>query len=467
MKKLLYGLSFLAIACGLFNQDVLAQNQIAFPGAEGYGRFAQGGRGGDVYHVSNLNDAGPGSLREGIISASGPRTIVFDVSGNIRLKSTLEINNKAFLTIAGQTAPGDGITLCDWTVSMKNCHDMVIRYIRIRLGDKNKPTGGYDAMLTNDVDHLIFDHCSISWGIDGNHDLRRGGNFTLQWCILGEALNNSLHEEGAHAMLASYRNPIGNLSLHHNVLTSSRDRHPTLGAGGKTGDHLGHLVDFRNNVIYNWSGEVYSDEADGHGGATNFCDNMVVAINNVWQPGPESDPEIQPISIKGNQPGGPHGYMSGNYFVGRKDWTQDNYSAINVERFYIHPNYKYRGTLEDWKRPLPDQGDNVPTTYAAHHAYELVLNEAGASLSRDEVDIRLTQNVRYGMGKLIDSQEEVGGWPELQSKPPLKDSDLDGMPDLWEKENGLNSQDPEDRNGDLNGDGFTNLEEYLNGLVAY
>lgn len=465
MKKYALSLAIALITCGLFPQETYSQKQIAFPGAEGYGRFAQGGRGGEVYHVTSLADDGPGSLRYGLTSASGPRTIVFDLSGNIRLKSKLEVKNKAFITIAGQTAPGDGITICDWNFSLMKCHDIIIRYVRFRLGDKNKPEGGYDTMTTNDVENVIFDHCSMSWGIDGIHDLRRGGNFTLQWCIMGEALNNSIHEEGAHAMLASYRNPIGNLSLHHNLLTSSRDRHPTLGAGGRNREHMGHLVDFRNNVIYNWSGEVYSDEADGQGGATNFSDNMVVAVNNVWQPGPESNPEIQPISIKGNQPDGPQGYMSGNLFVGREDWTKDNYSAINVERFHIHPNYKYRGTLEEWKSPNPDQGENIPRTYAARQAYDLVLNHAGASLSRDAVDKRLVKDVRNGTGRLIDSQDEVGGWPLLESTPAPADSDRDGMPDNWEKKHGLNPDDPGDRNGDMDKDGYTNLEAYLNGLI--
>jgi hypothetical protein len=381
------------------------------------------------------------------------------------LKSRLEITDKAFLTIAGQTAPGDGITLCDWTVRMLNCHDIIVRYIRIRLGDQHKPAGEYDAMTTNDVYDLILDHVSISWGIDGIHDLRRGGNFTLQWSILGEALNHSLHPEGAHGMLASYRNPTGNLSLHHNLLTTSRDRHPTLGSGGSSRDFMGHIVDFRNNVIYNWSGTVHSDESNGRAGATNFGDNMIVAINNVWRPGPESDPAIQPISIKGNQPDGPQGFMSGNVFDGHEEWTRDNYAALNFTRFHSNPNYKYHGTLEEWVKPLPDLGEDAPLTQPAMEAFNLVLERAGASLSRDAVDKRLADNVRDRTGRLIDSQEEVGGWPELKSLPAARDKDRDGMADDWEKENGLNPGDPEDRNGDLNRDGYTNLESYLNSLV--
>jgi hypothetical protein len=173
-----------------------SQKQIAFPGAEGFGRFAQGGRGGDVYHVTNLNDAGAGSLRDGVLSAKGPRTIVFDVSGTIELKTPLLIE-KSFLTIAGQTAPGDGICLKDQTFRIRRASHIIVRYIRVRLGDENKPRpSGPDCMNTDDVDHVIFDHITASWGIDGNHDLRRGGNFTVQWSIYAEALNNSLHEDG-------------------------------------------------------------------------------------------------------------------------------------------------------------------------------------------------------------------------------------------------------------------------------
>lgn len=450
----------------IFAINILQAQTIAFPGAEGYGRFAKGGRGGDVYHVTSLNDSGPGSLRFGIESSNGPRTIVFEVSGNIRLLSKLEIRDKSYLTIAGQTAPGDGITICDWTLSIINSHDIVIRYIRQRLGDRYPSKGGLDAMLTNDINNVILDHMSVSWGIDGIHDLRRGGNFTLQWSILGEALNNSLHEEGQHAMLGSYRNQTANISLHHNLFTSSRDRHPTLGAGGKTDEYLGHIVDFRNNVIYNWSKEVYSDEANGHGGATNFCDNMVVAVNNVWQPGPESDPDIQPISVKGNRKNAASGFMSGNVFIGKDNWTKDNYTAINFTRFHIHPNYRYCGTIRDWKKSEPDQGESIPETHAAMDAYNLVLQYAGASLRRDKVDARLVENVQNKKGSLIDSQEEVGGWPQLKSIPAPKDSDRDGMPDKWERQNGLDPADPEDRNEDSDKNGFTNLEEYLNSLVS-
>ncbi|MCF7973237.1 MAG: alkaline phosphatase D family protein [Phycisphaerae bacterium] len=428
------------------------RTMLAFPGAEGYGRFTRGGRGGDVYHVTTLNDSGPGSIREGIESAQGPRTIVFDLSGTIALKSKLVIN-KSGITIAGQTAPGDGITLRDQCLNLNNASDIIIRYIRVRLGDKNKPAGDSpDCITMDDCNHVILDHVSSSWGIDGNQDTRRCANYTLQWSVMSEALNDSVHSKGTHAMCGSFRAPQSSISIHHNIFATSRDRHPTLGSGGKTDDSLGHIVDFRNNVIYNWT----------KGGTTNFCDNTVVAVNNVWRPGPESDPTVQPISIKGDYPAAANGIMRGNVFEGNAEWTRDNYAALNFERW--RKSYAYRGTLADWKRPMPDQGENTPLTQPAMEALTLVLKQAGASLSRDAVDKRLVKNVRQQTGKLIDSQDEVGGWPELKSKPAPQDTDRDGMPDAWEQAMRLDPKDPADRNGDADNDGYTNLEEYLNSL---
>ena len=432
-----------------------AEKPLAFPGAEGFGRFAAGGRGGDVFHVTNLNDAGPGSLREGLRSATGPRTILFGISGTIQLKSKLVLNKSA-ITIAGQTAPGEGITLRDYTFQIKNATNVIVRYLRFRLGDQNKPKGakgGDDTLNTEDIDHVIIDHCSLSWAIDGTHDLRRGGNFTLQWCILSEALNNSLHNKGEHAMCASYRSPWGNLSLHHNLFATCRDRHPTLGSASEPPQYS---VDFRNNVIYNWSA----------GGTANFCDHFINCINNLWRPGPMTDPTRLPIAMKGSLPAMAKGYMHGNVFEGRDDLTRDNYAALDFKRWLKEgSNYKYRGSLADWKASAgTDLGANEPRTQSASEAAELVFARAGASLRRDAVDRRVIDDARSRRGRLIDSQEQVGGWPALRSLPAPPDSDHDGMPDAWEKAHGLDPHDPSDRNGDRDGDGYTNLEESLNSL---
>jgi len=425
----------------------------AFPGAEGFGRLARGGRGGDVYHVTTLDDAGPGSLREGIDSAQGPRIIVFDVGGEIRLKSALQIG-KSCLTIAGQTAPGDGITIRDYSVQIKDATDVVLRYLRLRLGDDRPPdaSGADDALVTDDVRRVIVDHCSLSWAIDGTHDLRRGGDFTLQWCIISEALNHSLHSRGAHAMAASYRDPSGPITLHHNLIASCRDRHPSLGSAPGPPRHV---VDFRNNLIYHWTTP----------GTTNFCDHFINCINNVWRPGPTSAPGALPIAIKGSQPDMAKGYMSGNVFEGRADLTRDNYAALDFER-WLRPgkNYNYAGTPADWRADAPAElGADMPRTQPAAEAAELVLAHAGASRRRDAVDVRVIDDVRNGTGALIDSPRDVGGYPVLRSAPAPADTDRDGMPDAWEREHGLDPHAPADQREDRDHDGFTNLEEFLNG----
>ena len=448
------GIQLLSLVLVLMGQTVLAKEIPAFPGAEGFGRFATGGRGGDVYHVTNLKDSGPGSLRDGIRSASGQRTIVFETSGIIELKSRLMLDKSA-ITIAGQTAPGDGITLKDFTFKIQKATNVVVRYLRCRLGDEHKEKGaqgGDDAFNTEDIDRVIIDHCSLSWAIDGTHDLRRGGNFTMQWCILSEALNRSLHNKTEHAMCASYRDLTGNISLHHNLYSTCRDRHPTLGSAKEPPQHI---VDFRNNVIYNWSS----------GGTANFADHFINCVNNVFRPGPMSDPAKLPIAMKGSLPNLAKGHMSGNVFDDREDLTRDNYAALDFKRWLRDDTgYKYRGTVADWKTASPDLGGATPKTHPAAEALKLVLKHAGASLHPDAVDHRVTENVRKRQGRLIDSQSEVGGWPKLRSAPAPADTDRDGMPDAWEKAHGLDPANPADRNADR--DGYTNLERYLNSLCT-
>ncbi|MDX2038734.1 MAG: hypothetical protein SFX72_18960 [Isosphaeraceae bacterium] len=427
----------------------------AFPGAEGFGRWARGGRGGDVYHVVNLEDSGPGSLRDGIESAKGPRTIVFDVGGEIRLKKALRIE-KSFLTLAGQTAPGDGITIRDYSFQIDKASDLIVRYLRFRLGDE-KPAGAKgadDTLVTNDVRRVIIDHCSLSWAIDGTHDLRRGGDFTLQWCSISEALNNSLHPKGAHAMAASYRDLSGPITLHHNLIASCRDRHPTLGSAKEPPRHI---VDFRNNLIYHWTSP----------GTSNFCDHFINCINNLWRPGPTSNPESLPIAMKGSLPDLAKGYMSGNVFEGRDDLTRDNYAALDFQRWLRNDkgNYRYAGKLDDWRAEAPAElGAAFPATQSAAEAAELVLAGAGASLHRDAVDLRVVEDARNRTGKLIDSPKDVGGFPVLRSGPAPIDTDRDGMPDAWEIREGLDPKNPSDRNAEV-ADGSTRLEQYLNGLV--
>jgi len=426
-----------------------AESTLAFPGAEGFGRFARGGRGGDVYHVTNLQDAGPGSLRDGLQTATGPRTIVFDVSGNIELKTPLKLT-ASNITIAGQTAPGDGVCVKDQTFQIAKASHIIVRYMRFRLGDENKPEqSGPDCVNTNDVSDLIFDHISVSWGIDGNHDLRRGGKFTLQWSIYAEALNHSLHNKGAHAMLASFRDLTDSITLHHNLFASSRERHPTLGGSPRT--KADAIVDFRNNVIYNVNG------------ATNLGNCHINMIGNIYKPGPDTPQGRQPIAVKTENAGALGVYMQDNFFDGQPEMTENNYLAIDFVR-WAKGNY-LATTLEKTRAAAAyDVSAAQPLTDPAEIAYYRVMKYAGASLHRDAADERLLTGIRSQKHHMIDSQKEVGGWPRLATGTAPKDTDQDGMPDEWEQAHKLNPTDAEDRNGDADGNGYTNLEEYLNGL---
>ncbi|GMW01697.1 MAG: hypothetical protein AMXMBFR84_28340 [Candidatus Hydrogenedentota bacterium] len=422
---------------------------LAFPGAEGYGRFAKGGRGGDVYHVTTLDDDGPGSLRHGLASANGPRTIVFDTGGTIALKSPIRIESQSHITIAGQTAPGDGITIRDHGFILKNASHIIMRYFRMRLGDENKSDEGPDVLSTDDVDNIILDHLSMSWGIDGIHDTRRYWNYTIQWCILSEALHDSIHPKGPHAMCASFRAPIGNVSIHHNLFSTSRDRHPTIGGSVVEPQWT---IDFRNNVIYNWRG------------AANVCDNQVSLIGNVFRPGPETAKDELPIAMKTNFPNLGRGYMSGNRFDGREDLNGNDYAAVDMHRWIDNPDseYVFEGTIDTWRlSEAIDFGNNTPSTHSADEAYTRVLSSAGASRVRDAVDLRVMKDVENQTGALLNSQNEVGGWPMLNPGAPSPDADGDGMPDSWEARQGLDPRNPDDRNGDLDGDEWTNLEEFL------
>ena len=429
-------------------------NQLAFPGAEGFGKYAKGGRGGDVYHVTNLQDDGPGSLRYGIDAADTPRTIVFDVAGTIQLKTPIKMENKSHLTIAGQTAPGKGITIRDHAMVVTKCSDLVIRYLRLRLGDKNKgDSAGEDVMTVDYCDQLILDHLSLSWGIDGNSDYRGNSNMTLQWLLYAEALNNSIHPKGSHAMCTSLRDCQGNTTLHHNIYSTSRDRHPTIGGGTGSKGYAQVVVDYRNCVNYNWHGP------------TNFGGMRLNVVNNYYKPGPCSAPDAPPMQMKDGDTTKARGFMMGNCFEGMpKRFTDDNYCAV----IYTNSGNYMSTSRGQWASNEPfELGDFKPDTQSPRDAYETCLRYAGCSLARDRVDERIIENVVMGRGELIDSQDQVGGWdsyPEVR-RPDDWDTDRDGIPDAWEQTHGLDPRDPADRNRDTEGDGYTNLEEYMNGLV--
>jgi len=436
-------------------QNVFGQTPIAFPGAEGFGAHAAGGRGGDVYHVTNLNDSGPGSLRNGLNEMTGPRTIVFDVSGTIYLESRLRITNP-YLTIAGQTAPGDGITLAQYPLDVAASH-VVVRYIRSRVGDKIVQRT--DSVHIESGSNIIIDHVSASWAIDEvmssqsvNIDL-----LTIQWSMITEALNNSHHEKGDHA----YGGILGALrqSVHHNLYAHLKSRAPKV----TWRQHC--EVDFRNNVVYNW---MINNSYDGASSYMNW-------VNNYLKAGPATKDNVKhqifeladryngPLDLMEDQDHETSLYAEGNYVVGSPTISTDNWNG--GIRFMSGANEK------DHRAHEPHDFPALPSQTTAEEAYRLVLAGAGASHARDSVDTRIVNEVRSGTATfgdgVIDSQDEVGGYPPLQSLPAPLDSDRDGMPDGWETAHGLDPNMASDRNGtNLSGAFYTNLEVYLNGLVG-
>lgn len=415
--------------------------QLAFPGAEGAGRFAQGGRGGRVIAVTNLDDSGPGSLRAAV-EAEGPRTVVFRVSGTIRLAKPLRIAN-ARITIAGQTAPGDGITIRDHPLIVA-ADDVVIRYFRSRLGDESKTEA--DAISIVAGHRIILDHVSASWSVDetlsasANYDRPDQGfwDLTVQWSIISESLTHSLHAKGEHGYGSLIRGGRGSrISFHHNLWANHEARMPRPGNyDGPDRDPVGAFFDFRSNVFYNWGKGHSGYNADKASlSAYDFVDNAYVA-------GPDS---VKPIAFEESDTLA-RAWFAGNSMNGTI--PADPWSLVAG----IEPEgYRLARPVE----VAPVAPDPAPS------AYVRVLANAGASKVRDAVDLRVIEGVRDRSGRQIDSQAQVGGWPELRSLPAPPDSDGDGMPDAWERTHHLDPHDPADGNMDADGDGYTNLEQWL------
>ena len=459
----------------------------AFPGAEGFGRYTTGGRGGAVYHVTNLDDSGTGSLRWAL-GKSGAKTIVFDVSGTIHLNSALSIPSNT--TVAGQTAPGDGICVADYPCSIKG-NNVIVRYMRFRLGNKNVTkdgADGWDGFGGFDQKDWMIDHCSVSWSIDECLSVLGNHNTTVQWCLVSQSLVNSGHSKGAHGYGGNWGG--SGASFHHNLLAHHTSRTPRLGPRPTT--QLDERMDYRNNVIYNFGGNgCYGGEA-----------MKVNIVNNYYKPGPGSPnnykgKRIAAIGIRTNQyvkdnPSyAPALHIWGKYFVeGNKNskytdvsndnWTYGIYTQIDSS----DNDNLFTPTTKDTMKlaePIPFV---YTTTHTAEQAYEKVLLYAGASLSRDTYDALMvddTRNTRASYtGKglssgFINSQEDNkpanagddwSAWPTLNSTAAPADSDGDGMPDEWETANGLNPSDASDGNK-TNREGYTNLEVYLNSLVAH
>ena len=414
---------------------ILADSVLAFPGAEGYGKYTRGGRGGAVYEVTNLNDGGPGSLRAAV-EASGPRTVVFRVSGTIDLESDLSISNP-FITIAGQTAPGDGIAIKNYPFQI-GADQVIIRYLRLRQGDES---GGTDALGGRNNEHIIIDHVSASWGTDETLSIYHNSYTTIQYSIISEALGDGEDHKFGGIWGDDYS------TYHHNLFAHHESRNPRFASGA------GH-VDFRNNVIYNWAyNSVYGGEKQ-QPGESELDSTTINMVANYYKPGPATESGVRDrIAEPSARGAGDEGswYVVDNFVVGDQEVTADNWLGIDGD--------DYVKLDEPWPAMAIDQ-------QTAEGAFHSVLEHAGATLpTRDAVDARIIEEVRggtatYGDDGIISTQSDVGGWPELESAQAPTDSDHDGMPDDWEAKNGLDPNDPSDRNK-LADNGYTMLENYL------
>ena len=479
-----------------------AQTQVpAFPGAEGHGRYTTGGRGGDVYHVTNLNDSGTGSLRDAVSKAN--RIVVFDVAGVIALKSDLTIKDN--ITIAGQTAPYPGITLRYRTV--RPGANNIIRFIRIRRGQEKDVNDGADALWQRQKTAMILDHCSFSWSIDEVASFYDNNNFTMQWCTLGESLNNAGHGKGAHGYGGIWGGKLA--SFHHNMICHVNNRAPRFnGARYNWSGYKNNLlydeykwgntvqaenVDFRNCVIYNCGNGCYGGPGGGY----------INIVNNFYKTGPSaSTSRVTTVSIANStssKDNKEYWDMTSRYYINgnqvnsteNKDWKDVSYDSgiqtIDGEKYTIDSLHYYGDTVTYVKNnkgvdcvKIKLDGPTVTgevTTHTATTAFDKVLTYSGASLFIDEVDARYFQEAKDGTATYtgsvtkkagrIDLVSDVNGYTEDNFPTGQREADFDadgdGIADAWEQANG-GDLDPNAYTVDTKG-WYTNLEVYINSLV--
>ena len=501
MKKLLMTITAAVLSIAAFAQAP------AFPGAEGHGRYVTGGRGGKIVHVTNLNDSGTGSLRAAV-NGSDKKIVVFDVGGVIALKSDLKIG--ANTTIAGQTAPAPGITVRYYTIR-PDASNIIVRFIRFRRGQEKDVNDGADAIWTRHQTGQIYDHCSFSWSIDEIASFYDNNNFTMQWCTLAESLNNAGHGKGAHGYGGIWGGKLA--SFHHNLIAHVNNRSPRFNGArydwtGYTSNKLysqykwanavqSENVDFRNCVIYNCGNGCYGGPGGGR----------INIVNNYYKTGPAASTDrVTNISIGNSTSSSDNSkywnmtslyYIKGNQVNSNvsRDWTGINYDSgvftINGEKYTLDTNHYYGDDVTYTKNSAgqdcvrirlenPTEAGEV-TTHSALKAYEKVLSFAGASLNRDDVDTRYAKETREGTATYsgsvtkkkgrIDLVSDVQGYTEANfgtgSRPAGYDTDNDGIPDEWEKANGLNPNNASDallftldkKNW------YSNIEVYMNSLV--
>ena len=469
--------------------DLPQADIVAFPGAEGGGAYSFGGRGGKVIVVTSLADSGPGTLREAC-EQGGARTVVFNVAGIIRIKTPLIIR-APYITIAGQTAPGDGVCVAGESVWI-NTHDVIIRYMRFRRGETFVGRRD-DAIGGNPIGNIMIDHVSASWGLDENMSMYRHmyndstGKVEDKLGTVNITIQNSIFSEALDTWNHAFGSTLGgeNATFMRNLWADNAARNPSIGWNG--------IFNFANNVVFNW---VHRSTDGGDYTA------MYNIINNYYKPGPLT-PLDQPISYRILKPESGRSklpyvvfgraYVEGNIVEGNDKVTQDNWNGgIQVEgkdgELMSYDKAKTYFAAMRVKKPMPMPPITILPT---QQAYNFVLNNAGASLpKRDPVDTRIVEQVRTGKidykknvklpetdfkhrrlpkdsykGGIITDISQVGGYPKYKGKA-YKDSDNDGMPDEWESKNGLNSNDASDASADKNNDGYTNIEDFLNSVVA-
>ncbi len=466
----------------------------SFPGAQGYGMYVTGGRGGAVYHVTTLEDTGEQGSFRWACNQKGPRTIIFDVSGTIYLKSQLNLTS-GDITIAGQTAPGDGICIASWPFVIK-APNVIMRYLRFRCGNENVSRtdgdGGHegDGLGGFDGSNIIIDHCTVSWSIDECLAVYGNRNTTVQWCMAYQSLREAGHSKGAHGYGAMMGG--GRTTYHHNLLAHHDSRTPryVFRSGDDTSKE--HPTDWRNNVVYNGGG-------NGAYGGEEMCINIV---NNYYKVGPLTEKRSEDIQkrilatghsthyvkdAQGNNTNEVEAYVWGHYYVaGNKnskwdDVTNDNWKIGVINQISDAAEYGWSKTTRDTIKADAAMPFALVTTHTADKAFEKVVAYAGASYHRDALDKIIADDVKNGTATftganetdrpgIIDCQDEAktdgtNAWPKLTCTTAPVDTDGDGMPDAWETANGLNPNDATD-GAKVASNGYTNLENYINSLVA-